>query len=702
MPTFEITDDDGTKYRLDAPDERAVASAWKKFKAGSAPEQVAAQAAPQPPAETDPYRATARKEIDELKAKGVDTGAGLARRAIQGATFNTADEVLAGLQTPLEMIKRGTFNPAEGYRYAKAREDTILEDARDKTGLPGTVAEIGGGLLSGSGLANAGLTFAGRMAPTANLMTRAGASAAEGAALGGAAGLGEGNSFDERFGNAATGAALGGALGGAVPLAASAVRTAAAPLVSNVRARVNPEGYAESQVARAVSESGQTPAALERSVQQAAAEGQPMFTVADAMGNAGQRMLASTARAPGRARTDVVEFLNNRQAGQGERLSASIDDALGTGPTARQTRDALLQESRNASRPLYDQAMDQAPVWSPRMQQFFDDPVTQRGLREGVNVQRMEALAQGRPFDPNDYAITAFNEAGDPIITGVPNMRTIDLVKKGWDSLLERYRNPITGRLDLDAQGRALDSVRRSFLNEVDSVNPTYAEARRAYAGPAQVSEQVPRGQQAASRGRAEDVIQDYRRLNPAQQSGFRSGYADKVNEGIERAAFGADKSRPFSSGKRQAELGELDQWQGPLREGDTTTLQRQIGREQTMFQTRNAAMGNSKTAENLADDAAMGIDPSFIVNVLQGNYTGALRSALTAGQNMLTGNTPEVRQAVANILLQRGPNLPPQVLQQMIDRATQRINNVARVANQLMAAGRGGVAVAPAAIGGD
>src|SRR6266851_8217619 len=82
------------------------------------------------------------------------------------------------------------------------------------------------------------------------------------------------------------GALLGGALGAAAPL----VESAASPFISGIMGRLNPEGYAQRQVARGIAESGQSPAALGQSVTQAAAEGQPQFTLADAMGNSGQRM----------------------------------------------------------------------------------------------------------------------------------------------------------------------------------------------------------------------------------------------------------------------------------------------------------------------------------------------------------------------------------------------------------------------------
>jgi hypothetical protein len=127
--------------------------------------------------------------------------------------------------------------------------------------------------------------------------------------------------------------------------------------------------------------------------------------------------------------------------------------------------------------------------------------------------------------------------------------------------------------------------------------------------------------------------------------------------------------------------------------------MQRRIGRENTMFETRAAALGGSKTADNLADQAAMGIDPTIVGQVLSGNMMGAARSLLAAGSNVMTGNTAQVREAVANILLQRGQNVTPQALQRTIDEAVQRIQRAQMTARVLGRGAVGGLAVAPAAI---
>jgi hypothetical protein len=447
MATFELTGPDGGTYHVDAPDEHAAIAAFSAFHGVKAPE-----AAPAP----DKYQQAA---LDERAA--VNPGdAGLTRRLAHGATLGADSTILAGLETPLEMIKQGTFNPAEGYRYAKAREDLIMDKARQNTGMLGTGAEVLGGGIAGAGLANAGVTAGRFLGQNAGTMARLGASTADAAGLGAVAGANEGDGLQERATNALKGGAAGLIAGPAAFLGGKALGAIGAPIFANVKARLNPQGYAEGQVSRAIHESGVTPDEIARRVQQAQDEGQSVYTVGDAMGNAGQRMLRGVASGPGEGRTAIVNALDSRQAGQGERLADAIDTSLGTGATARQAKTALTERARADSAPLYAKAMEN-PAWSERLQQFWDDPVMKQGLREGVSIQRLEALAANEKFNPRDAAITGFNDAGDPIISGVPNMRTINIAKKGIDNILEGYRDPVTGRYGRCGAERAAERQRQ-------------------------------------------------------------------------------------------------------------------------------------------------------------------------------------------------------------------------------------------------
>lgn len=622
----------------------------------------------------DKYKQAAIEERDALKAKGIDTGAGYTRRLAQGATFNLADEIMAGAMTPLEMFKRG-INPKEAYKYAKAREDLIMDDARKDTGALGTIAEIGGGIGSGLGATSAGLTFSRGLAPNAGLMSRSLASAGDSAAMGALAGAGEGNSVGERFNNALTGGAIGGGVGFAAPGATSLLSQAASPILSNIRARVNPEGFAQTQVARAITESGQAPQALARSVADADAAGQGMFTLADAMGNSGQRMLSSTARAPGIGRTQVVDFLEGRQAGQGRRVASALAEGFDAPQTAAQV-EARLASARNANADAaYDSVRNGAgQVDVVGTLNHIDNII---GTAPGQHLQT--------PNDSIESVLRSFREriarVNPDDFSAVQRIRG-DMADAAQSAMQGGYGN--RARLIRGAIGR-LDTAMENASGGFRQANRDFAQATRNI-------ESVQTGRDAAMRGRPEDTIPAFQALPAEGQQAFRAGYADPLIQQAQGAAFGVNKARPLTSDAFQAESAAMAPGNG--------LMQERLARENTMFQTRNAALGNSKTAENLADDASLGIDPSIVGHVLSGNWGGALRSALSGGKNMLTGNTAEVREAVANILLQRGQNISPAALQRMLDEAVQRIQVVQQIARTIGRGASGGLAVAPSATG--
>jgi hypothetical protein len=74
-----------------------------------------------------------------------------------------------------------------------------------------------------------------------------------------------------------------------------------------------------------------------------------------------------------------------------------------------------------------------------------------------------------------------------------------------------------------------------------------------------------------------------------------------------------------------------------------------------------------------------MAVDPHLVHSIITGNVHGMIGSALRAGHNALTGNTPPVRAAVGRMLLDRGVN--PANLQAAIGQTVQRIQFVQNMA---------------------
>jgi hypothetical protein len=544
-----------------------------------------------------------------------------------------------------------------------------MGDARKNTGALGTAAEVLGGGVSGAGLASGGVTAARFLAPEAGLLARSGASAVDAAGLGAFSGAMEGNGLAERGMNALKGGLLGGALGGATPGALALGGAALSPIISNIRARVNPEGFARSQVARGVSESGMTPAQIAGEIRTAANEGQGMFTAADAMGNAGQRMLASTARAPGQARTDVVNFLEGRQAGQGRRISSALAEGFDSPQTAAQT-EARMTAARDAAADAEYGAV-RAGAGRTDVVPAINRIDRTIGTGPGQTLEAANDSVEGalRPFrerlsrvNPDDFE-------------AVQRIR-FDMADAAQNARQSGYGN----------RAREIGNAVRELDAAMEQASSGYRQANRNFAQASTDIGAVQQGRQAATRGRTEDIIPEFQGQSPAGQGAYRAGYVDPLIQQTQGAAFGVNKARPLINDAFEAEANAMAPG-APL-------MQRRIGRENTMFQTRNAATGNSKTAENLADDAAMGVDPTLVGQVLSGNWSGALRSVIASGSNALSGNTPAVRQAVADILMTRGGNVNAAQFQRMIDETVQRIQQLQRLGRSMGRGAAGGLAV--------
>ena len=157
MPTYEIVGPDGGTYHIDADSEEAALSAFHP--------------------ETNKYQQAASELFSKQKKLGLTGGMseGLASRVLQGGTLGFGDEILAGLETPVEMARRGV-GPSEGYKYAKAFQDLKRDQARRDTGAFGTAAEIGGSFLPGGVIAKGVERLFGAPAAAGTALTTGGAS----------------------------------------------------------------------------------------------------------------------------------------------------------------------------------------------------------------------------------------------------------------------------------------------------------------------------------------------------------------------------------------------------------------------------------------------------------------------------------------------------------------------------------------------
>jgi hypothetical protein len=365
-----------------------------------------------------------------------------------------------------------------------------------------------------------------------------------------------------------------------------------------------------------------------------------------------QRELASARNALTQSKAGVSRAGDNVYSASS---ALRADGAASNATSAAEQRVAAAQAEHEGNLARLRQAQTDgtanAPgaVWSPRIQQFLDDPIMKGGMQRGLDIQRIESVAAGKPFNPSEYAITGTDDSGKPIVGAVPNMRLLDAGKRGLDALIADHTDPVTGKTD--EYGRAVTQFKNSFLSHLDGVNPDYASARAAYSGPSTSMDAMARGQQIMNQP-PEATRAYFAKLGDGDKEFFRQGAADSLLRSIARTGAGGDES------KRLIGNDYVRQQLRPLFSDDAgfNSFMNRIQAESRMFNTRQAILGNSATAARNAEDASPAAQSAVhgvngLTALATGNTVGAIKHGFNALSLLSSTRDPATNAAIANLL---------------------------------------------------
>lgn len=637
----KVTVDDGF-LRMSPEEQQSVVEEISGSLGGSTPQAaVTAPAAPgAAPAPEDDGRNSILGKIDTAMRGAADT-----------LSFGMADEISAGLGTGFGFL--GDYDK----ELARQRGiDTADSENRFGYRLGGQLA---GGIGGGVGLAKSGMSVAANAARAGQGLGRVAAgSAADGAIIGGLTGAGSGEGIEGRAQGGAIGSALGGAAGLAAPFAIAGGQAMLSPFLRPFMARIRPETYANRALGEGVRRSGMTTDDIASSLSRAQADGQGMFTVADAMGNSGQRMLSTVARNPNDMRQTVVDMILGRQMDQGRRVAGALQDASGTPLTAAQYQEMLMAQRAS------DAAKNYAPVAKDISAIDVSAPVAKANAAISPLADRT-AIAQGAV--PTDLAARAGIEGGeaairDPIRQAVKEARsylasdslTVTNVEKAFRA--KTNIDQMIAGATANGQGGTVDAlkpIQTALDDALANTSKQYASARDAYRTASGNIDAIDTGRQMARpRTRSQDNISTFGALPEGEaQRAARIGYFDPLIARAEnQAGTMSNSARPFISQSARQELPVIAE------PGQADMLMRRLGREQQMFETSSAALGGSKTADNLADAADMS---KFDPGIFAGMFRDPLGAAMKAAGRLASeakGMPPAVMEQVARSLLITNP----------------------------------------------
>lgn len=451
----------------------------------------------------------------------------------------------------------GGYSP-QGSELIKAGLDKIglPQPTTDREKLFSAVAEGGAAALSGGIL---GGLMKGGTSAAANAIGEALASFPTTQVV--ANGLGSGAGEYVRQEGGGPGAQLAAAL--AVPAGVVGGAQLATRGAENLAQRLNGSTTADRKIIAIIKDIGEGDLQNGLAIVQARLKANPDQALVDVLGMKGQKLGRVATNVEGDGADLSQAFIGDRQAGRLGRLQTAADNLAGN--NFHTDLDSLNQQKRVAAKPLYDELF--APVsdktgkvyaqWDERLQQFLDDPIIKKGMNQGIRTQQLEALADGVKFNPNEYAVKGFDANGNIIIDGTPNLRAMDAAKRGLDAKLNEYRNPITGKLDLNERGRAIKKVREALVAKLDDImtDPEtgvskYAQARAAWAGPSQIEDAMWRGR-SFMRGDNEVTAKAYQQMPESMQDAFKMGVRRELQDLIAKDT----ESAPGKFASKKADL---------------------------------------------------------------------------------------------------------------------------------------------------
>lgn len=531
-------------------------------------------------------------------------------------------------------------------------------------GAVGAAADAAGGALDAAGAEGVGTVArgAGRLV-TGNA----------GRAIGGIAGpIVRGASL------AAQGALQGAgfnALAGGSPVKGAEVGAVAGPVLGAVGGALNSAGNRVINYLRPTSTKA---AAIVRGA--LAADGMAPEDVTPAIGQHGNMLIntpganvsalaQSLAHKPGPAAETIRTTLEGQADSAPEDMAQAVLQATGSKGDIHDLDDAIAGAQKAAAGPLYAKAYEANVPLTPELKSLLKRPAVAAAWQKAQNIAANEGheLPQIFKTDQNGN------------ITGVektPDMQSWDYIKRGLDDVIASHQEPITGKVKTDA-GRAVVGVKRDLLDTLDQLNPAYAEARAAYAGPAGVRDAIQAGRKALSQD-SELTTRAVQNFSPSEKQAFQAGVAralmDKIesapdgtnvarklfgNEAIrKRIAAAFDSPEAFSRFQNVAEAkaAQIMARNDILKGSQTaarqaaqghnwgTTLghaiyEAAVGSPQrgALMLARQAALGARKTTNPALENAIA----NLLVNPNRGEVESALQSATpSAAQNLLTGAT--------------------------------------------------------------
>jgi hypothetical protein len=428
------------------------------------------------------------------------------------------------------------------------------------------------------------------------------------------------------------------------------------------------------------------------------------------------------AQRPGESQKVIGEAIGRQREGARDRLTGQIRENLSP-DSYYGTRETVQQRLRDNARDAYQAAYEFGPVDDPVIMAMLRVPQFQAAFQRAQSIAELEqATARATGQDPSQFAlervyrstgqldpdaVAALQQMGIPEDripeylsraggaamqmeeVAIPDVRTLDYIKRGLDSLIDQG---FRGEGMSTAEARALRDLRNSFVQRIDDVVPEYGAARRVYGGDLEVMEALDAGYENFAKLDPEEISMMWKTFSDAEKSAFRTGAARSLWGAVMNPSAEADYAkRIIGSPATREKLRAIF----PTDAG-YELFEAALQRESQLFKDASTILAGSATARRQAGMEAFEADPlmdAASVLAAQGFESGLINGVL----NMFSKGkvSDSVAKKMAEWLTADDPQKVAAVVealeafsQQQAPRSTRRVGYSAGVSGGVLGAG--------------
>ena len=648
MPVYSIQTPSGKTLDIEASNEQGALAGAQAWHAENAPRQTFGDAFKGLPQPNNAMMAATRTAADKkLVGEGSAMATGINSMA-NTMLLGAPQAMAAGIET---IINGGSYTDNHQRYKDVAEANNRLHPVANGVG-------IGAGIVGQA----ATLPFS---APE-TILARLAAGAGTGAAMGGVEGLITNDGDVSQATKDAGFGALGGLVGGAAFEGGSALFKGGKNLASSI---ANTFGNAEKRAPKVFNQSlaGADPADI-----RAYLAANPDAVIADAGGKKARDLLRTSTNASPGGHQLATNMLGERAAQESQTLQDLVGNTLGGGQSKMQATQGLKNSNRAGTTDLYQQAYSEAPnVWDHELEGFANSDIGQKAIKDAFGnaqadyaAQTLRGVKMERPqnaFETNFNGTEARLSRKNPV-----GLEFWDKTKQALDGM-----HSIAERGGDYNQARQIDNVRKALIEKLDTVSPSYAEARNAAKTTFQGMDAIDAGAKSLSSGAdPRDVTSYFSNLSPENLAQAKTGQGSELQKRLINNAKTPRDGSTYSLAnsifkpemQRRAELGLNDVTKADLQKG--LDFWRRAG------ETR-AALSGSPTARNLAQAGLLGMVGGGGLGMLDPSYsttgTGALLGGLLAGggRAFTAKQKAAMGSELTKILLSR--NLPQQIAEKHV-----------------------------------